>query len=146
MAKKKEKNNFFKNNQKLIIICSTILASIIIIAITLIAIFSNHSSGGVGKGGITKEKLKNVEVGKTTTSTINRTLDPDGLWHDNAIFNKVVSQVEKVFTQDKIYRYVNRYEGEKSGYALITFEADYSRKGAIFEVPVVTKIEEHDLK
>ena len=70
-------------------------------------------------------------------NSVTKIISPDD-------FETIKEEVEKK-EENHIYRYVYKYYGEKGGYAIITYEADYSN-GDMFVLPEVTKKEQFDLK
>lgn len=113
----------------------------ITIAIVIIVILI--PKGGVGYGGITKENFEKVRTGMDNFE-VNDVLDPEDRWHDNDTFNKCVEEISETYTKGK-YSYTNKYMGEKGGYAIIKFEADYS-DGYYIKHPIVIEKTQYDLK
>lgn len=126
-----------------------LIISITIIALTLIIVFFNQSHNnssdyGVGSAGISLEEFEKITIGSTTMWDISNIIDKNDEWNNNDIYNKVVEEIEDS-KSEHIYKHVYKYLGENSGYALITFEADYSN-GYFYNDFIVTKKENFNLK
>ena len=94
------------------------------------------SNRGVGTAGISLEEFEKIELGMGET-TVNKLIDTEDEWSDDKVYEKCCTEVNKN-KDNHIYTYTYKYLGEKGGYALVTFEADYS-KGNIFVLPTVSK-------
>lgn len=131
MEAKKTKRVFYKEIWFYVII-------FIIFIIFLIAIFlyNNKSNSGVGKNGINKEEFEQIKLGMSQNDVI-KIISPENL-------ETINEEVEKN-EENHIYKYVYKYYGEKSGYAIITYQADYNN-GDIFVLPKVIKKEQFNLK
>ena len=116
-----------------------VLVIIIVILITLVI----NKSGGVGTAGISLEEFEEINLGMSN-STVNKIIDKLDEWDDDNIYNKCCKEISKS-SQNSVYTYSYKYYGEKRGYAIITFEADYS-KGDLFVLPSVVKKENFNLK
>lgn len=118
-----------------------IVLSIIAIVIILTAII--NKSKGVGTAGINENEFEEIQIGMTQFD-VNKIIDKLDEWNNDDIYKKCCEEISKS-NKDHIYEYVYKYYGEKEGYAIITFEADYS-KGDLFVLPEVTKKEQFNLK
>lgn len=110
-----------------------VLASIIIISSI---IFVAKSDKGVGENGISKQEFEKIELGMSESS-VTKIISPNDL-------EAVEKELEKS-KENSIYTYKYKYYGEKRGYVIITYEADYSN-GDLFVLPKVTKKEKFNLK
>lgn len=118
-----------------------IIISIIVITISIV--LTINKSNGVGTAGISLEEFKEIDLGMSN-STVNKIIDKYDEWDNDTIYNKCCEEINKS-NENSIYTYSYKYYGEKSGYAIITFEADYS-KGDLFVLPSVVKKESFNLK
>ncbi len=119
-----------------------IITILVIIIATLITLTINKNQG-VGTAGISLQEFEEIDLGMSNL-TVNKIIDKLDEWNDNNIYQKCCKEVSKS-SQNSIYTYSYKYYGEKSGYAIITFEADYS-KGDLFVLPSVVKKENFNLK
>lgn len=120
------------------------LVIVLILALIILAvILLNSSNNGVGTAGISSEEFKEIDLGMSN-STVNKIIDKYDEWDNDTIYNKCCEEINKS-NENSIYTYSYKYYGEKSGYAIITFEADYS-KGDLFVLPSVVKKESFNLK
>lgn len=119
-----------------------ILLVIIIIVIILFIIKSN--SRGIGTAGISKEEFEKIEFGMDQFE-VNSIIDELEEWNNNEIYEKACYEISNE-RKDSVYTYVYKYIGEENGYALITFEVDYSNGAYILKYPEVIKKEQFDLK
>lgn len=110
----------------------------VILCIITIGIFAyiKNSDSGVGENGISKEEFEKIELGMSQSSVI-KIISPEN-------FETIEEELEKK-EENHIYKYVYKYYGENGGYAIITYEADYSN-GDLFVLPEVVKKEQFDLK
>lgn len=118
-----------------------IVLSIIGIVIMLIATINN--SKGLGTAGINEKEFEEIQIGMTQ-SDVNKIIDKLDEWNNDNVYTKCCEEISKN-KKDHIYEYVYKYYGEKEGYAMITYEADYS-EGDLFVLPKVTKKEQFNLK
>lgn len=109
---------------------------IICIVLAVFFIYIKNTNSKVGKNGISKEEFEKIELGMSQNS-VAKIVSPDD-------FEPVKEELEKS-KENHIYRYTYKYYGENNGYAIITYEADYS-KGDMFVLPEVSKKEQFDLK
>lgn len=116
---------------------------IIAIVIIIVSIFSELKTKGVGSAGVSLEEYQKIELGMSE-NTVTKIIDSNDEWFEDSIYEKCCQEVEKSKDNHK-YRYTYKYIGDKGGYALITYEADYSN-GDMFVLPTVSKKEEHNLK
>ena len=121
-----------------------ILFLLIILAIILVFTFMNDQAGGVGTAGISKEEFEKIEIGMDNFE-VNSIIDELDEWKNDEIYEKVCEEIERT-KKESIYTYTYKYAGEKAGYALITFEVDYSEGVFGLKYPEVTKKENHNLK
>lgn len=118
---------------------------IIIIIITMMVLFiKNITQKGVGTAGISKKEFDEIQIGKTTNFELNNIIDKNNEWNDDEIYRKCVEEIEQS-KEDSKYTYVYKYYGEKSGYAIITLQADYSN-GYFYNDVLVIKKEQFNLK
>lgn len=85
---------------------------------------------GIGAEGISKKEYEQISRGMSLFE-VNGIVGGGG---------EKVSEKE----EDSVYTYTYKYQGEKSGYALVTYSADYS-DGAFYQEFKVTAMEQHDL-
>ena len=121
---------------------------IVIILIILIVIgfitFKSFSKG-IGSAGISLEEFKKISTGMDNFE-VNSIIDNEDLWNNDDIYEKACIEINKE-KEGSIYSYTNKYIGEKSGYALITFSVDYSSDNSLnLKFPEVIKKENHNLK
>lgn len=119
-----------------------IIVLIVIIIVFMITSFKNTNKN-VGTAGISKEEYEQIKLGMGQ-GTVNSIIDMNDEWEDDKIYEKCCQEISKS-NDGRIYKYVYKYLGEKDGYAIITFEADYS-KGDLFVLPTVTSKEQFNLK
>lgn len=119
------------------------LIIILIFAIVTI-IFIMQNNGGVGTAGISKKEFDEIRIGETTNFELNSIIDKNNEWNNDEIYNKCVEEIAEK-REDSKYTYIYKYYGEKSGYAIITLQADYSN-GFFYNDVVVIKKENHNLK
>ena len=113
------------------------LVVFIILCIIFVGIFVyKKQNSGVAENGISREEFEKIELGMSQNS-VTKIISPDD-------FETIKEKVEKK-EENHIYRYVYKYYGEKGGYAIITYEADYSN-GDMFVLPEPTKKEQFNLK
>ena len=119
------------------------LIIILIFAIVTI-IFIMQSNEGVGTAGISKEEFDEIRIGQTNNFELNSIIDKNNEWNNDEIYNKCVEEIGEK-REDSKYTYIYKYYGEKSGYAIITLQADYSN-GYLYNDLIVIKKENHNLK
>lgn len=138
------------NSKKSIAICKKwwfwiiIVIIILIIATIIILLNVNDTSNGVGSAGISKEEFEKIQVGKTTNFELNSIIDQKDEWDNDEVYNKCVEQIGEE-KEDSKYTYIYKYYGEKTGYAIITLQADYSN-GYFYNDVIVIKKENYGLK
>ena len=120
-----------------------ILVIIIIIAITSI-ILINKQSKGIGSAGISKKEFEKIKIGMDNFE-VNSIIDKLGEWNDDKTYKKACEEVEKT-KNESVYTYTYKYNGETEGYALITFQVDYSDGVYGLKYPKVVKKEQFNLK
>ena len=98
---------------------------------------------GIGSSGISKKEFKEIELGMSQ-SKVHGIIDKLNEWNEDEVYEKACEEIEKNQENSK-YTYRYKYYGDKSGYAIITYEADYS-KGDLFVLPEVVKKEQFNLK
>lgn len=98
---------------------------------------------GIGSSGISKREFKEIELGMSQ-SKVHGIIDKLNEWNEDEVYEKACEEIEKNQENSK-YTYRYKYYGDKSGYAIITYEADYS-KGDLFVLPEVVKKEQFNLK
>lgn len=121
-----------------------VIVGLLIFVIGLTITINKIKSQGVGTAGISKEEFDKIKIGSTTMWEISKIIAPNKEWNDNDIYNKVVTEIEDS-QKNYIYTHVYKYLGENGGYALVTFEADYSN-GYFYNDFIVTKKENFDIK
>lgn len=136
---KNKDNKICRKMYLLLIILATIIV-IIACAILLIMRILN----GIGSAGISKEEFEEIEIGMDNFE-VNAIIDKLGEWNDDEIYEKACEEVEKT-KNESVYKYTYKYNGENSGYALITFEVDYSDGVYGLQYPEVVKKEQVNLK
>lgn len=109
---------------------------IILILFIILFIFLKNINSGVGKEGINKEEFEQIEL-RMSQNDVAKIISPDNM--------EPVNEKIEENRENHIYKYVYKYYGEKKGYAIITYEADYSN-GDIFVLPVVVQKEQIDLE
>lgn len=114
-----------------------------IIGITIMLTTTINNSKGVGTAGINEKEFEEIQIGMTQ-SDVNKIIDKLDEWENDDIYTKSCEQISKS-NKDQVYEYVYKYYGEKEGYVIITYKADYS-KGDLFVLPEVTKKEQFNLK
>lgn len=102
----------------------------ILIGLLAISSLTACSGGGIGEKGISKEEYEQISRGMSQYG-VEDIIGGGG---------EKVSEKE----ENHVYTYTYKYQGEKSGYALITYSADYS-DGPFYKSPKVTAMEQHDL-
>jgi len=118
---------------------------LILVSVVLIGILLNKSKNkGVGTAGISKEEFDEIKIGETTNFELNSIIDKNDEWFQDEIYDKCVEQIEESKENHK-YTYIYKYYGEKSGYAIITLQADYSN-GNFYNDVIVIKKEKFGLK
>jgi len=119
---------------------------ILIIFISIIVFFTLTliDASGVGTAGISKNEFDKITIGSTTNYELNSIIDQNDEWDDDAVYNKCVEKISES-SENHIYTYVYKYYGEKSGYAIITLQADYTN-GYFYNDVIVTKKEDYNLK
>lgn len=124
-----------------------LIISITIIVLSFIFVFNKENissnSESIGSAGINKEEFNKIELGMSQT-TVTKIIDVDNLWINDDIYNTVVNEISKS-SENHIYKYTYKYLGETSGYAMVTYTADYSN-GDIFVLPTVSEKQDYDLK
>lgn len=117
-----------------------IVATIVIITIVLTGL---KKGNGVGTAGISKEEFSKIEIGMSQT-TVNSIIDNYDEWNDDETYKECCQEINKS-NENHVYKYTYKYLGEKGGYAIITYEADYS-SGDLFVLPTVSKKEQFNLQ
>lgn len=122
------------------------IAIIIIISIIAILLFlpKNNSNDGIGDAGISLEEFKKISSGMTQ-SEVEKIIDSNNLWNDDDVYSKACIKLEEN-KNNSIYTYKYKYIGDKSGYAIVTYKVDYSNGFYGLEYPVVTDIQNFNLK
>lgn len=119
-----------------------VLLSLIVLVIGIILITTNRTTG-VGSAGISSSEFEEIEFGMSNF-TVNKIIDKNNEWENDEIYSKCCEELSKS-NKEHIYQYVYKYYGEDGGYAIITYEADYS-EGDLFVLPEVTRKEQFNLK
>lgn len=139
MAEDLEKKTIFQKWWFWIII---LLIIIIVVITSIILVYKKLE--GIGSAGISKAEFEKIEMGMDNFE-VNSIIDELDEWNDDEIYEKACKEIEKK-ENDSIYSYTYRYEGEKRGYALITFEVNYNEGVYGIKYPQVVKKEQFNLK
>lgn len=115
---------------------------LVIIIILLAFLLLKKDNKGVGTAGISKKEFEEIRTGMSQFE-VNSIIDKLDEWDDDEIYDKCCEEMSKEYKDSK-YTYQYKYYGEKSGYAVITYQADYNK--SLFEIPEVIKKESFDLK
>ena len=118
-----------------------IFISLILIFLVIIVLFNTIKVSD--SAGISLEEFDKIKFGMGQT-IVTSIIDSEDKWDDEKIYKKYCEEIESS-NENHVYKYIYKYWGEKGGYAIITYEADYS-KGDLFVLPTVTKKEQFDLK
>lgn len=121
-----------------------IILAIIIAIITCTILLTTRTPNGIGSAGISKEEFEEIEIGMDNFE-VNAIIDKLDEWNDDEVYEKACEEVEKT-KNESVYKYIYKYNGENSGYALITFEVDYSDGVYGLDYPEVVKKEQVNLK
>lgn len=105
----------------------------ILIGLLAISCLTACNGDGIVAEGISKEEYEQIRPGMTITD-VNEIVGGNG---------------ERISEKDEkdtigIIEYIYKYQGENTGYALITFTSDYS-DGSRFKFTTVSAMEQHDL-
>ena len=105
----------------------------ILIGLLAISCLTACNGDGIGAEGISKEEYEQIRPGMTITD-VNEIVGGNG---------------ERISEKDEkdtiaVFEYIYKYQGENTGYALITFTSDYS-DGSRFKFTTVSAMEQHDL-
>lgn len=119
------------------------LVIIFILVFIIATILIRNKSNGVGSAGINQDEFNEIQLGMSQFE-VHGIIDKLDEWNDDEIYEKCCEEISKS-QKDHIYTYEYKYYGEKEGYALITYEADYS-DGVYFKMPEVVKKEKFNLK
>lgn len=114
----------------------------IIIVLVIFLIINKKES--IGTAGISKEEFDEINLGMTQFE-VNSIIDKLNEWDDDEVYNRCCQEISST-NKDGIYIYVYKYLGENSGYAIITYEVDYSNGYYGLQYPTVTERENHNLK
>lgn len=117
-------------------------SAILIVIIVFFAIQTKDK--GVGTAGISKQEFDEIKIGETTNFDLSSIIDKNDEWDNDEVYDKCVEKIEES-KEDQKYTYVYKYYGEKSGYAIITLQADYSN-GYFYNDVIVIKKEKFNLK
>lgn len=117
---------------------------IVLTAILIIILLTQIKEKGVGTAGISIEEFEKITLGMTQ-SNVNTIIDKLDEWDNDETYNKCCEEISSS-NRDGIYTYVYKYYGEQNGYAIITYEVDYSKGYYGLEYPKVIKKEKYNLK
>ncbi len=117
---------------------------IVFIIFALVIFLIINKKEGMGTAGISKEEFNEINLGMTQFE-VNSIIDKLNEWDDDEIYDKCCQEISSV-EKDEIYTYVYKYQGENGGYAIITYEIDYSNGYYGLEYPKVVKKEVYNLK
>lgn len=126
------------------IIIFLILLSILVVFCIIFLVLFNNKSYGIGSAGISLEEFKKISNGMTQ-SEVENIIDSDDLWNDDNVYAQACIKLEEN-KNNSIYKYKYKYLGDKSGYAIITYEVDYSDGFYGLKYPEVVELQNHDLK
>lgn len=117
---------------------------LIIVILVLIYFLLSKNNSGVGTAGISKEEFDEIKIGETTNFGLSGIIDKNHEWNDDEVYDKCVEKIGES-KEDKKHTYTYKYYGEKSGYAIITLQSDYSN-GYFYNDVLVIKKENYGLK
>lgn len=112
--------------------------------ITTIIIFLVNKNDGVGSAGISIDEFEEINLGMTQFK-VNSIIDKLDEWDNDNTYYKCCEEISES-SKDSIYTYVYKYYGEQNGYAIITYEVDYSEENYRLKYPEVVKKEKYNLK
>ena len=115
-----------------------------LIILIIIAILLLNSSTKIGTAGISIDEFNKIKNGMEQLE-VNRIIDELDEWNNDAIYEKACQEISSE-TKDSVYTYVYKYIGEEQGYALITFQVNYSDGVSGLKYPEVVKKEQFNLK
>ena len=104
--------------------------------------FLKETKTGVGTAGISKEEYESIDIGMSIYK-VHEIIDKEDKWNDNEVYCKSCEELSKE-NNNNLWTYVYKYYGEKDGYAIITYQADYT--GGHYDTMTVVKKEQHNLK
>lgn len=120
------------------------LIVIIIIAIAIFVFLKiKNKNEGIGTAGINKKEFDKIEIGMSQFE-VEGIIDGLDEWNNDEVYEKSCEKIGESY-KDHVYTYKYKYYGERSGYAIITYEADYT-KTTFGVMPEVTKKEIFDVK
>lgn len=119
----------------------SIIGTILIIGVIVLTVNANK---GVGTAGISLEEYEQIQLGMTQFE-VNSIIDAKDEWEDDNIYDKCSKKISEN-KKNGVYTYVYKYFGENEGYAIITYEVDYSEGFYGMKYPEVIKKEEYNLK
>lgn len=128
-----------KNFNKIVLI----LIIVLILFIILFMFFVNTSTG-IGTPGINLDEFDKIQLGMEQ-SEVNNIIDKLNEWDNDEVYDIACQEISSEKENGK-YIYSYKYIGEKEGYAIITFEVDYSDGFFGLKYPEVIKKEEFNLK
>ncbi len=117
---------------------------IIIAIIIIILMMAKNNSNGIGTAGISIEEFEKIENGMDQFE-VNDIIDELDEWNDSEIYEKACQEVSNK-EKNSVYTYTYKYIGEKGGYAIITFQVDYSDGVYGLKYPEVVSKEQYNLK
>lgn len=116
----------------------------LILIIIIVIVIALQNSGGVGSAGISKEEFEKIKIGMDQFE-VSSIIDNNHEWNDDNTYKKCVEKIEELKSNHK-YSYTYKYYGEKSGYAIIKYEVDYSEGVYGLKYPEVIEKKQIDLK
>lgn len=120
---------------------------IIAIVIVIIGLFILYKNKKVeykcNDAGISYEEFQKIQTGDSQFA-VNEIVDPNDKLDNNKTYENCIIEVSKE-NKNSVYNYTYKYIGEKGGYAILTFTADYSN-GDSFVMPGISKKEQYNLK
>lgn len=119
-----------------------LIIALIIIILVLVYFLFQKNNNGVGTAGISKKEFERIKTGMSNFE-VNGIIDEFDEWNNDEVYEKCCEEISKEH-KDQKYTYQYKYYGEKTGYAIITYQADYSK--SFLEIPEVIKKENFGLK
>lgn len=103
----------------------------------------NNQETGCNEAGISMNEFNTINLGDSEFK-VNDIVDAYGYLNDDKTYAKCVQEVSRT-SKNNVHEYTYKYLGENTGYALITFTADYSEDN-LFQLPTVSKKEQFNLQ
>lgn len=117
---------------------------VIIVIICLFILYKNKKAEyKCNDAGISYEEFQKIQTGDSQFA-VNEIVDPNDKLDNDKTYENCIIEVSKE-NKNNVYNYTYKYIGEKGGYAILTFTADYSN-GDSFVMPGISKKEQYNLK